>query len=122
MLETALSYTMQASKEILGRIYAFKNIAETVPQKIPLLCVPLAKTRKLFSSEETLEQALSRLGERSYSLFVNNCEHFVLWCKTGRAESEQAERLKLLLSSIPFVGKGASLLVQPELRDEIKAS
>jgi hypothetical protein len=74
----------------------------------------------VYSPEETLERALSRLGETSYSLFTNNCEHFVLWCKTGYAKSEQSERLRLLLLSIPLVGKGTSLLSQPELKDEIR--
>jgi hypothetical protein len=74
----------------------------------------------VFSPEETLERAKSRLGEASYSLFSNNCEHFVLWCKTGYAESEQAERLRRTLSAIPLIGKGTAFVSQPELRDEIR--
>lgn len=42
-----------------------------------------------FSSEETIKRAFSRLGERKYHLFKNNCEHFACWCKTGICQSEQ---------------------------------
>lgn len=43
----------------------------------------------LFSPEETVERAKSRLGEDKYSLVFNNCEHFAIWCKTGVHESHQ---------------------------------
>lgn len=46
----------------------------------------------LFSPEETVERALSRLGEKSYSILTNNCEHFAMWCKTGISESCQIEK------------------------------
>ncbi|MEY3299532.1 MAG: hypothetical protein RLZZ597_2792 [Cyanobacteriota bacterium] len=36
-----------------------------------------------------MARAESRLGERQYDLFFNNCEHFATWCKTGRRESAQ---------------------------------
>lgn len=38
-----------------------------------------------------LRRALSRLGEASYDLFDNNCEHFAVWCKTGQPHSTQVE-------------------------------
>jgi hypothetical protein len=44
---------------------------------------------KLYSPAETLRRAKSRLGESSYNLVFNNCEHFVVWCKTGVSESHQ---------------------------------
>lgn len=77
-------------------------------------------TYQVFSPEETLERAESRLGETEYDLFSNNCEHFVLWCKTGYGESGQAEKLKHILVTIPIIRKGLPLLTQPELRDEIR--
>lgn len=43
----------------------------------------------LYSPEETVARARSRLGETSYNFFTNNCEHFVIWCKTGVSESLQ---------------------------------
>ncbi len=39
----------------------------------------------------TLRRAMSRIGEQSYNLLFNNCEHFAIWCKTGIHRSKQAE-------------------------------
>ena len=36
-----------------------------------------------------VRRALSRVGERRYSLTSNNCEHFANWCTTGIAISQQ---------------------------------
>jgi len=41
--------------------------------------------------EESLERARSRVGEKRYSVVLNNCEHFVNWSKTGTAESHQTQ-------------------------------
>lgn len=47
----------------------------------------------LYTPEETVARARSRMGETSYSLFTNNCEHFAIWCKTGVRESLQVTRM-----------------------------
>lgn len=47
------------------------------------------KDYKLYSPEETVQRAYKRLGESSYNLITNNCEHFAIWCKTGISESHQ---------------------------------
>lgn len=39
----------------------------------------------------TLRRAMGRLGEQRYNLLFNNCEHFAIWCKTGRHRSVQVE-------------------------------
>ena len=39
----------------------------------------------------TLRRAMSRIGEQNYNLLFNNCEHFAIWCKTGRHRSSQVE-------------------------------
>ncbi len=36
-----------------------------------------------------VQRAMSRVGERRYSLAGNNCEHFANWCATGIAVSQQ---------------------------------
>ncbi len=45
----------------------------------------------IYSPEKTIERAKSRLGEGSYNLLINNCEHFAIWCKTGIQESYQVK-------------------------------
>jgi len=47
---------------------------------------------KHFSGKETVRRAKSRIGEKSYNLLFNNCEHFALWCKTGKSKSIQVEK------------------------------
>lgn len=55
----------------------------------------------LYSAEETVERAKSRLGEKGYGLFGNNCEHFAYWCKTGVKTSKQVKALKQALGLEP---------------------
>jgi hypothetical protein len=47
----------------------------------------------LFTPEETVARAYSRLGERKYDIINNNCEHFAIWCKTNISESGQVRAL-----------------------------
>ena len=46
---------------------------------------------KVFPPKDAIERARSRLGEREYGLFKNNCECFVNWAITGHAVSIQFE-------------------------------
>jgi hypothetical protein len=48
--------------------------------------------RRVYTREESVERARSRIGDDSYSLLTNNCEHFVEWCITGEHASAQVER------------------------------
>jgi hypothetical protein len=48
--------------------------------------------RSVFSPEEIVRRARSRLGENDYRLFTNNCEHFCNWCLNGVSHSAQVER------------------------------
>lgn len=52
---------------------------------------------KIYSPEETIKRARSRLGEKEYNLLLNNCEHFAIWCKTGLSKSYQIENLLKVL-------------------------
>lgn len=45
-----------------------------------------------FDPETVISRAESKLGEREYNAFTNNCEHFALWCKTGVSFSEQIDK------------------------------
>lgn len=59
-----------------------------------------------FIPEVVIDRAESRLGERQYDLFFNNCEHFANWCKTGRSECIQLSNFGLDPSQIkqPQIG------------------
>jgi Lecithin retinol acyltransferase len=51
-----------------------------------------------------VQRALSRVGERRYSLTGNNCEHFATWCATGIAVSQQVvEWIRALCRIAPAV-------------------
>jgi len=54
----------------------------------------------LYTPEETVRRAESRLGERSYNIVTNNCEHFAIWCKTGVSESTQVENFLQMIREI----------------------
>ena len=47
----------------------------------------------VYDPDEIARRVKMRLGEQAYSLLRNNCEHFVNWCRTGRVESRQADRV-----------------------------
>ena len=46
----------------------------------------------LYSLQEIVRRARSRLGENKYHVLRNNCEHFCNWCISGRSRSIQVER------------------------------
>lgn len=47
----------------------------------------------LYSAEETVRRAKSRLGEEKYDLLFNNCEHFAVWCKTNISNCRQVSNI-----------------------------
>jgi len=58
-----------------------------------------------YDANEVVQRAISRLGERAYNMFTNNCEHFATWCKTGTHWSYQVDSFKLR-SCVAAVEKG----------------
>lgn len=62
--------------------------------------------KEKYSNEDTLERAYSRIGEAKYSIVNNNCEHFALWCKTGKSVSTQVRLIAkyVIVSSIGIRG------------------
>ena len=50
---------------------------------------------RVFSHEESVERAQTRLGEDWYNVLLNNCEHFVTWCIYGLPNSRQVNNLIL---------------------------
>lgn len=58
--------------------------------------------RTIYSGEETVERARSKLGQHGYNVLTNNCEHFAVWCKTGEKESSQVRDLSYGIPSSVF--------------------
>lgn len=46
-----------------------------------------------------INRARSRLGNANYSPIENNCEHFAMWCKTGKQSSDQIKKALLMISN-----------------------
>lgn len=62
-----------------------------------------ADNYKLFSPEETVRRAKSRMGENEYNLVFNNCEHFAIWCKTGISESHQVNNIMKMVMPLKLI-------------------
>lgn len=43
--------------------------------------------------DAVVSRARSRLGEVGFDLWLNNCEHFATWCRTGLRNSAQIDAL-----------------------------
>ncbi|VVP68061.1 hypothetical protein PS918_00676 [Pseudomonas fluorescens] len=46
-----------------------------------------------YSNDEIVNRAYSRVGENSYKILSNNCEHFCSWCTRGKSYSVQVDAL-----------------------------
>jgi hypothetical protein len=67
-----------------------------------------------FDRCEVVRRARSRVGENSYRLFSNNCEHFCEWCVHGEHRSYQVEALlgrpaRALRTLIRFLSKACAV-------------
>ncbi|MFZ3192316.1 MAG: lecithin retinol acyltransferase family protein [Moraxellaceae bacterium] len=45
--------------------------------------------KRHFMGAEIVQRARSKIGEKEYDLFLNNCEHFAFWCATDIKDSSQ---------------------------------
>jgi hypothetical protein len=55
--------------------------------------IRVRRDQRRFDSGTAVERARSRLGERSYRILTNNCEHFCAWVLRDESHSSQVERL-----------------------------
>lgn len=55
---------------------------------------------KIYTPEQTIARAESRLGESTYNLALNNCESYAMWCKTGVNISYQTLSALFLLGPL----------------------
>ena len=51
-----------------------------------------------YPAETVVERARSKIGENGYNPFTYNCEHFAMWCKTGRSSSDQVNKAAQMLT------------------------
>lgn len=66
--------------------------------------------KNAFPPDEIVRRARSRLGENSYNVFNNNCEHFCLWCVVGDHTSAQVDRT--IWVTAPSVGTIVGLVAR----------
>lgn len=65
--------------------------------------IEIVQQSTVFPPEEVVKRASSRLGDNTYHLIFNNCEHFATWCINGKPHSQQVEKfLSTLLRLIRF--------------------
>lgn len=54
----------------------------------------------VFDAEERVKRAYSKIGEDSYNLLFNNCEHFVHWCFNDFNSSSQVNNTTVAVTTI----------------------
>src|SRR6218665_967840 len=60
-----------------------------------------------YDPKVVVERARSKLGEHSYNLLTNNCEHFARWCVTGQHRSVQVQTFyEAILNQVKVAAKG----------------
>lgn len=62
-------------------------------------CQVQQHSNSTYNAEQRISRAQSKLGEASYNLVFNNCEHFVNWCFDGVKHSAQVNRAALTLTT-----------------------
>lgn len=63
-----------------------------------------------YSVEDSIDRAISRMGEDKYNVVTNNCEHFVNWCINGVQKSRQIK--KAIAGIITLSAYGSYLLIK----------
>ena len=53
-----------------------------------------------FDNKEVVSRARECIGEKKFNLISHNCEHFAMWCKTGKSRSQQVYLILLLIITI----------------------
>lgn len=61
-----------------------RDSLENFRRNAEVFILPEEESPLRYSDWEVISRAESRLGEDTYNLIYNNCEHFVRWCRCGR--------------------------------------
>ncbi len=72
--------------------------------------IEVVNSQTCFSADEIVARATSRLGESNYDLFENNCEHFVVWCRTNESHSAQ------IATTETIARQSAAVAIKPALK------
>jgi hypothetical protein len=72
-------------------------------------------------ADEVVERAESRIGEASYDLVRNNCEHFATWCSSGRHDSRQVRAVINTVATAAAVAWVAASMLRRGRHDTPKA-
>ena len=67
------------------------SLKEFLGDKNDFKIIQYSSNLSIYTPEQIVERALSRVGENSYNLIFNNCEHFACWCVTGKERSDQVD-------------------------------
>lgn len=67
-----------------------KEINEQLQKYVPERIEKFEGNR--YERQSAIERAWSRIGEKAYGFFSNNCEHFKNWVHYGKQISEQVDR------------------------------
>ncbi len=74
------------------------------------------KGRKVSDIETVIARAKRNIGQDGYHLFLNNCEHFAYWCKTGKFTSKQAHQVyNTVKNGLRFIGINVLKTWHPDL-------
>lgn len=60
----------------------------------------IVKHERRLDDQKIVERAKSRIGERTYDLTNNNCEHFCYWCVEGEHESKQLNEVVMAIGTV----------------------
>ena len=90
-------------KSVSEYLQYVKNICKSLalnPFEFMKMLKDIKSDYRIYTPEQTITRAESRLGESAYNLALNNCESYAMWCKTGVNISYQTMSALLLLGPI----------------------
>lgn len=90
---TVIHYTSQGSDISKENKIIETSVRDFIKDSNEYFVLNLDSSVSVYSPSDTVKRAKSRIGEKLYNVMANNCEHFAMWCKTGKSESSQIDNL-----------------------------